>query len=114
MVVVPPHTAPGNSHPRCATTCPQAHPIEPSPDDGIYHQNPLRPSPEERVMALHQGHQTGASSLPSLAQLVTPRHPPSDVSLPTEISPAPDEPTLYATLPRAREVPHMHIQTNNR
>jgi hypothetical protein len=58
MVAVPPHTAPGNSRPGCASTCPQAHPVKPSPDDGVYHQNPLRPPPEERVMAPHQGHRT--------------------------------------------------------
>jgi hypothetical protein len=114
MVQVPPHTTPGNSRPGYATTCPQAHPVKPSPDDGVYHQNPLWPPPEERVMAQHQGHQIGASSLPSLAQLVTPWHPPTDISLPAEISPAPGEPALYETLPRAREVPHLHIQTNQK
>jgi hypothetical protein len=61
-------------------------------------------------MAPHQGHQTDASSLPSLAQLVTPRHPPADVSLHAVVSPALDEPTLSASPPRAREVPHLHMQ----
>jgi hypothetical protein len=74
----------------------------------------LRQPPEEHVMAQHQGHQTDVSSLPSLAQLVAPRRPHADVSLPAAVSPAPDEPTLSATPPRAREVPHLHIQTNNR
>jgi hypothetical protein len=30
---IPLHTAPGNSHPGCTSTCPQAHPVEPSPDE---------------------------------------------------------------------------------
>jgi hypothetical protein len=65
-------------------------------------------------MAQHQGPQTDVSSLPSLAQLVTPWHPHADISLPATVSPAPDEPTLSATPPCAREVPHIHIQTPNR
>jgi hypothetical protein len=83
MVAAPPHTAPGMPRPGCETICPQAPPITPSPDDGVCPQSLLRQPPEERVMAQHQGHQTNASSLPSLAQLVTPRHPHADVSLPT-------------------------------
>jgi hypothetical protein len=81
MVAAPPHTAPGSSHPGYASTCPQAHPATPSPDDSVCHQNPLRLPPEERVMAPHLGHRTDASSLPSQAQLVAPRHPPTDASL---------------------------------
>jgi hypothetical protein len=41
MVVEPLHTAPGSSHPGYASTCPQAHPATPSPDDDVCHQNPL-------------------------------------------------------------------------
>jgi hypothetical protein len=109
MVAAPPHTAPGSSHPGYKSTCPQAHPATPSPADGVCHHNPLRPLPEERVMAPHQGHQTNASSLPSRAQQVTPRHPPTNVSLPAVVSPALDEPVLSASPPRAREVPHLHM-----
>jgi hypothetical protein len=116
MVAAPPHTAPGSSHPGYVSTCPQAHPATPSPDDGVCHQNQLRPPPEERVMAPHQGHRTGASSLPSRALLVTPRPHPTDVSLHVAISPALDEPALSASPPRAREVPHLHMHktTTNR
>jgi hypothetical protein len=109
MVAVPPHTAPGKSRPGCETICPQAPPVISSPDDGVCPHNQLRPPPEEHVMAQHQGHQTGASSLPSLAQLVAPRPHHADVSLPAAVSPV-----LAATPPRAREVPHLHMQTNNR
>jgi len=52
-VVVPLHISPGNACPRCMSTCPQAHPVEPSPDDSVCHHNPLLPPSEERVMALH-------------------------------------------------------------
>jgi hypothetical protein len=93
MVAAPPHTAPGSSRPGYASTCPQAHPATPSPDDEVCHQSPLRPPPEERVMAPHQGHRTDASSLPSRALLVTPWHHPADVSLHATVSPALDEPT---------------------
>jgi hypothetical protein len=65
-------------------------------------------------MAQHPGHQTGISSLPSLAQLVTPWHPHANVSLPAAVSSAPNEPALSATPPRACEVPHLHIQINKR
>jgi hypothetical protein len=61
-------------------------------------------------MAPHQGHHTGASLLPTPAQLVTPQHPPTGASLPMVLSPALDEPTLSASLPRAREVPHLHMK----
>jgi hypothetical protein len=71
-VAEPPHTAPGKPHPGCETICPQAHPVTSPPDDSVCPQNPLRQPSEERVMAQHQGHQTDISSLPSLAQLVTP------------------------------------------
>jgi hypothetical protein len=110
MVAVPPHTASGNSHPGCASTCPRAHPVKLSPDDDVYHQNPLQLPSEERVMAPHQGHRTGASSLPSLAQLVTSRHPPTDVSLHAVVSPTLDEMTLSASPPHAREAPHLHMK----
>jgi hypothetical protein len=110
MVAAPPHTAPGSSLPAYASTCPQAHPATPSPDNGVCLQNPLQSPPEERVMALHQGHRTNASSLPSRALLVTPRHPPIDVSLHAAISPSLDESTLSASPPRAHEVPHLHMQ----
>jgi hypothetical protein len=72
--------------------------------------NPLQPSPKERVMAPHQSHRTGTSSLPTLAQLVAPQHPPIDASLPVVISLALDESALSTSLPRACEVPHLHIQ----
>jgi hypothetical protein len=49
-------TAPGTPHPRCGSTCPQARPATPSPDNGVYHQNLLRLLSEEHVMALHQDH----------------------------------------------------------
>jgi hypothetical protein len=76
MVEVTLCTAPGTPRPGYGSTCPQARPVTPSPDDGVYHQNHLRPSPEERVMALHQGHQIGASSPISRALLVPPQpHP---------------------------------------
>jgi hypothetical protein len=67
-------------------------------------------------MALHRDHQTGASSLPSRALLVTPRPHLDDVSLHVAVSPALTEPTLSATPPRAREVPHLHMHktTNKR
>jgi hypothetical protein len=110
MVAVPPHTTPGNSRLGYASTCPQAHPAKPSPDNGVCHQNPLWLLPKERVMAPHQGHRTDASSLPSLAQLVTPWNPPVDVSLPTVVSLALDETTLSTSPPRTHEVPHLHIQ----
>jgi hypothetical protein len=113
MVAEPPHTAPGSSRPGYASTCPQAHPATPSPDDDVCHQNQLRPSPKERVMAPHRGHQTGASSLTSRAQQVSSRHPPADVSLPTVISPALNEPVLSASPPRAREVPHLHMHRHS-
>jgi hypothetical protein len=60
-------------------------------------------------MAHHQVHQTDVSSLPSLDQLVAqwPHH--ADVSLPVAVSLV-----LTANLPRARKVPHLHMQTNNR
>jgi hypothetical protein len=109
-VAVPLHTTPGNSHPGCASTCPQAHPVAPSPNDGVCHHNPLRPPLEEHVMAPHQGHRTGASSLPALAQLVTPQHPPVGASLLAVISLALEESVLFASLSRAREVPHLHMQ----
>jgi hypothetical protein len=60
-------------------------------------------------MAPHQGHHTGASSLPALAHLVTPQHPPTSASLPVVISLTLDETTLSASLRRTREVPHLHI-----
>jgi hypothetical protein len=85
MAATPAHTAPGKPHPGCESICPQAHPITPPPDDSVYPQSPLRQPPEERVMAHHQGHQTGVSSLPSLAQLVTLWCPHADVSLPASI-----------------------------
>jgi hypothetical protein len=92
------------------STCPQAHPVEPSPDDSVCHHNPLLPPSEERVMALHQGHCTGASLLPAPAQLVAPQHRPIDASLPMVISLALPESVLSASLPRTREVPHLHMQ----
>jgi hypothetical protein len=110
MVAVTLHTAPGNSRPGCASTCPQSHLVEPSPDDGICHYNPLRLLPEERVMALHQGHHTNASLLPASAPLVTLRHPPANASLPVVVSLALDEPMLSASLPHTREVPHLYMQ----
>jgi hypothetical protein len=61
-------------------------------------------------MAPHQGHRTGASSLPSRALLVAPRPHPADVSLHAAVSPALAEPTLSASPPRAHEVPHLHMQ----
>jgi hypothetical protein len=61
-------------------------------------------------MAPHQGHRTSASSLPSQAQLVAPQHHPADVSLHAVISPALDEMMLSTSTPRAREVPHLHMQ----
>jgi hypothetical protein len=65
-------------------------------------------------MALHQGHRTGASSLPSRALLGAPRPHLADASLHAAVSPALAEPTLSATPPRAREVPHLHMhQTTN-
>jgi hypothetical protein len=91
MGAVPLHTTVGNSCPRCTSTCPQAHRIEPSPDDGVCHH-------------------IGASSLTTPVQLVTPQHPPTDTSLPMVISPALDEPALSASLPRTCEVPHLHMQ----
>jgi hypothetical protein len=42
MVVAPPQTALGSSHPGSMSTCPQARPATPSPDDGVYHQSPLQ------------------------------------------------------------------------
>jgi hypothetical protein len=70
-------------------------------------------------MAQHQGHQTSVSSLLSPDQLVSPRRPHADISLQPEallaaVSPAPNEPVLSATPPRTREVPHLHIQKNNK
>jgi hypothetical protein len=70
-------------------------------------------------MAQHQGHQISISSLLSLDQLIATWHPQADVSLqhtalPGAVSLAPDEPALSTTPPRAREVPHLHIQTSNR
>jgi hypothetical protein len=70
-------------------------------------------------MALHLGHQTSVSSLLSQDQKVSPQHPHANVSLlPTTllavVSLAPNESTLSATQYRAREVPHLHIHTNNR
>jgi hypothetical protein len=114
MAMEPPHTAPGYLHPGCETTCPQAHPVTPPPGDDVCPQNLLWQPPKECVMAQHQGHQTGVSSLPSLDQLVTPQSPHADVSLPVAVSPAPDEPTLSTTPPHAHEMPHLHIQTRNR
>jgi hypothetical protein len=114
MAAEPPHTAPRYPHTGCETICPQTHPITPPPDNDICPQNPLRQLLKERVMAQYQGYQIGISLLPSLAQLVTPWHPHTDVSLPTVVSPTPEEPTLSATPPRAREVSHLHIQTNKR
>jgi hypothetical protein len=61
-------------------------------------------------MTPHQVHRTGASLLPSQALLVTPQHHPADVSLHATISPALNEMTLSASPPRAREVPHLHMQ----
>jgi hypothetical protein len=110
MVVVLLYTAPGTPHPRCISTCPQACPTTPSLDDGVYHQNQLRPPSEERVMAPHQGRRTGASLLPSRALLVTPRPHPADTSLHAEVSPALAELVLSTTPPRAHEVPHLHMQ----
>jgi hypothetical protein len=109
MVTTPPHTAPGIPHLGCETICTREPPITPSPDDDIYPQNQLQQSLEELVMAQHQGHQTDASLLPSQAQLVAPRHPHVDISLPAVVSP-----TLSATPPHAREVPHLHMRTNTR
>jgi hypothetical protein len=115
MGAAPPHTTPGSSHPRYASTCPQAHPATPSPDDDVCHQNLLRPLPEERAMAPHRGHQTDASSLPSRAQLIAPRHPPIDVSLSVVISLALDELVLSASPPCTREVPHLYMhKTKNK
>jgi hypothetical protein len=109
MVAEPPHTAPGKFCPGCDTICPQAPPIISSPDDGVCPCNQLRLLPKENVMAQHQVHQTGASSLPSLDHLVAlwPHH--TDVSLPAAVSPV-----LAGTPPHARKVPHLHMQTNNR
>jgi hypothetical protein len=110
MVAAPPRTAPGSSHPGSMSTCPQARPATPSPDDGVYHQSPLRLPPEEHVMAPHQGHRTGTASLPSRALLVDPQHPPTATSLPAVIPPALAELVLAASPPHAREVPHLHMQ----
>jgi hypothetical protein len=66
-------------------------------------------------MAPHQGHQTGASSLPSRALLVAPRPHPTDVSLHAVVSLALTEPVLSASPPRVREVPHLHMhKTTNK
>jgi hypothetical protein len=43
MVAVILCTAPGTPHPGYGSTCPQARPATPSPDDGVYHQHKLRP-----------------------------------------------------------------------
>jgi hypothetical protein len=116
MVAVTLCTAPGTPHPGCGSTCPQARPATPSPDDGVYHPNPLRLQPEEHVTTLHQDRRIDVSSLPSRARQVTQRPHPIAASLHVEVSPALAEPTLYTTPPRAREVPnlHMHKATNNR
>jgi hypothetical protein len=116
MVAVPIYTAPGTPRPGCVSTCPQARPITPSPDDGVYHQNLLWLPPEEHVMALHQDCRTGASSLPSQALLVTPWPHLADASLHVTVSPSLVEPALSVAPPRAREVPrlHMHKTPNKR
>jgi hypothetical protein len=119
MVAESPHTTPGFPHTGCATTCPQARPVTPPPGDDVCPQNILQHPSEEHVMAQHQGHQTGVSSLLSLDHLVTPQCSHTNISLqhvalPAAVSPSPDEPTLSATPPRTREVPHLHIQTSNK
>jgi hypothetical protein len=43
-------TTPGTPHPGYGSTCPQAHPVTPSPDDDVCHQNQLWLPPEEHVM----------------------------------------------------------------
>jgi hypothetical protein len=48
-----PHTAPGCPHPRCTTTCPQAHPVTPPPGNDVFPQNLLWHPLEEHVMAQH-------------------------------------------------------------
>jgi hypothetical protein len=115
MVAVLLYTASGTPRPGCVSTCPQARPITLSPNDGVYHQNQLQPPPKERVMAPHQGHQNGASSLPSRALLVAPRPHPTDVSLHVVVSPALAKPTLFVSPPRTRKVPHLHMhKTKNK
>jgi hypothetical protein len=61
-------------------------------------------------MAPHQGHQTSASLLPSLAHLVTPQHPPVDVSLHAVVSLALNVLVLSPSPPRSHEVSHLHMQ----
>jgi hypothetical protein len=109
-------TAPGIPHPGYGSTCPQARPVTPSQDDGVYHPHLLRLLPEEHLMAPHQGHHTGASSPVSQALQVTQRPHLVAASLHVEVSPALAKPVLYTTPPRTRKVPNLHIHkaTNNR
>jgi hypothetical protein len=53
MAAVIQYTAPGTPHPGCGSTCPQARPATPSPDDDVYQQNLLRLPLEEHVTNLH-------------------------------------------------------------
>jgi hypothetical protein len=81
----------------------------PSQNDDVYHPNPLRLLPEERVMAPHQGHQNDASAPVSRALLVAHQPHPADASLHAAVSPALTALALYTTLPCAREVPNLHM-----
>ena len=109
MVAVTLCTTPGTPRPGCGSTCPQARPVTPSLDDGVYHQNLLRLLLEEHVMALHQDRRTGTSSLPSRALLVAPRPHPTDASLHVTVSLALTKPALSAAPPCAHEVSHLHM-----
>jgi hypothetical protein len=64
MVPATLHTAPGNPHPGCGSTCPQAHPAALSQNGGICPLSLLRLPPVEHVIP-HPGHQSGASALVS-------------------------------------------------
>jgi hypothetical protein len=115
MVAVTRYTAPGTPRPGFGSTCPQARPETPSQIDGVCHPSPLQQLPPEgHEMAPHQGHQIGASSLVSLHRQVAPQPRPVDASLPAEVSPLAAL-AVYITLPRAREVPNLHMhQTTNK
>jgi hypothetical protein len=111
MVAVIQYTAPGTPHPGCRSTCPQARPATPSPDDGVDHPSPLQLRPEEHVMALHQDHRTSVSLLPSWALQVTLQPHLVTASLHVEVSPALSKPdALYNSTLRPRGAKSAHAQ----
>jgi len=96
---VGPHTTSELPCPRCTSTCPQALPAIPPLVGGENPQTPPRPPPEEHVMALHPSPHRNVSWSLSHHQQASPQHHLIVVSLlpmtlPMEVSLAPNEPTL--------------------